>query len=351
MNERAAGTDRFRRLTAAAIALLFLALAGPAFAQVEPFDPPTVRLLKTQYQQLVDEYRGLVENQKSLLEQQAKIADEIESIQDSNPGLLGRLRLEKLLARNLEISNQLSEVAQWLSQNAQARQAKRDVVYRAYTAEMEQVVRQLRETPDRKAATGLVHRFYVLEQNRAPWWTQLSIENDFSGLAVVESESDGPDELLAKADILTDLVGKIRLAKRELDREIQRLQREAKLSQEMNHMVKEMNLFEEGTKFLRETTKSNEPTVSPPAEGTESGAHVPPLTLEPDKTPVGERAAKSIDADIRRLKHERALLDRLENQFSAKADELRKKARELRRRESFRHADPADDNRCGWMGT
>ncbi len=329
--------QRFCSLAAAAVLALVLCLPALAGAkQSALYDTGAIKVLKSQYKALTGRHKLLLKDQRELLSQQNKLADEIEKLQDSGPGILGRMRLERLLAENMRLSQELNEVAKSLSDNDKARDRKRGAVYRAYSTEMEVTARKMRQTGDRKRATQLAHRFYELRELRWQWRTARTVEADFSRLVVKVSDLDGPKELTAKAQILDDLVRKIRAAIREIDKKIKRLRREKKLGEDFDTMVKEMNLFEEGARFLRRPDEGDrtDPDEAPQADADESGLHVPPLDPTAKMAPGADRADKSIQAEIKRLKHEKALLKKLAGDLAAKAKILRRKADELRARES-----------------
>ncbi len=337
----AAGRRRRAAAIVGAIAWAVLCAVAAYAAAPPPADPPSVQPLKAQYVAWANDYRDLAVKQKDLLARQSQLAAEIEKVQESNPGVLARLRLERLLAANLELSNQLSDIAAGLSANDKARAGLRDDIYRAYTNEMENVLREMRQAPDRRAAGALAHRFYELRELRAPWQTATVAETDFGRQVVEVSDRDGPDELNAKADLLADLAAKVRTAIRDLEKEVQRLRREAKLANDMNAMVKEMNLFEEGVRFGRRPDEGTRPPESPlpSASSTAPDAGRPPPILPEQQAVAGaERAAHSWSAEIKRLEHEIAALNQLLRELTARADELRKKARELRQRNAAGYA-------------
>lgn len=319
-------------------AAMVLCVAWPPVAEAaeKSKDPAPVQALKSQYGALVAQHKLQIKRQRQLLARQGALADEIEKLQESEPGILARLRLERLLAENLELSNELTEVAQALTTNENTRVTKREEIYGAYSVAMEAVARRMRQAGDRKQAARIAHRFYELRQLRWKWRGATTIEADFSRLVVTESELDGPTELLAKADILTDLVGKIRGAIREIDRRIRRLTREQKLGEDFDAMVKEMNLFEEGARFVRRPEDSGRTDDDPPGPSTESddaGLHLPPLDSTQDAAPGSDRAGRSIQSEIKRLEDEKKVLLKLAFDLSVKANELRRKAEKLRQLE------------------
>jgi hypothetical protein len=330
---------RFALAIALAIAAAVVCAAGaraaPAAAPTP--DPPVVRSLKAEYQGLVAAARALTARQKDLLARQNAQAREIEALQDSEPGLLGRLRLERLLAANLALSNQLSEIAADLAANDKARGGVREAVYRAYTNEMEEVVRNLRQATDRGAARRLAHRFYELLERRAPWQTVAVPEGDFSRTAVEVGDQDSAQDLSAKADLLADLAAKVRAAIADVDKEIQRLRRETKLATEMNAMVKEMNLFEEGARFTRrpeDAARVPETLPNPPTGADDRALLATPLLPEQQEALGAERAAKSWSNEVKRLEDERKALSQLLSELTARADALRKAAHERKSRDA-----------------
>lgn len=310
--------------TAALTLALLLGIA--VFAGAAEFqDPPNIRVFKQQYEQMHNTYRGLVGRQQQLLARQNHIADEIEQLQSSDPGMIGRMRLDDLLAQNLEVSRELSDLAQQMAANEKTRGAKREEIYQAYTAEMETIVRQIRQTRDKKKAVDLAHMFYELRQRREPWRTAVAVGGrNFSDSVVEEDELDGPEELELKAAILDDLIAKVRLAIKQLDRQINRLKREYKLSNEMDSMIDEMNLFEEGVRF---NSEANDGSTSLPET---EDVHLPPL--EVGKQPGGEdrQYSGAIMKEIRKFEAEKKVLEELTADLSAKARKLRARAEELR---------------------
>jgi prefoldin subunit 5 len=313
--------------------LLALALTA-ALAWAESVDPATVRVLKKQYAELTRENQALVAQHKALLTKQSEVAAEIEKLQESGPGLLGRLKLERLLAANLDLSNQLTDLATRLTANEKSRNTAREAIFQAYNAELEDVVREMRQTRDRQAALALAHRFYALREARDPWRSPLSLESDFLGRVVEVSGADGPDELLVKAELLTDLAAKVRATIRELEKELTRLRRELKLSAEMSNMVKEMNLFEEGSRFSRRAEGQTKPTETQPSGPTSDVGRGLLPDEEQKPAPGADRAARSLQQEIKQLEDEIGALTQLARQLSARADELRKRAVELRRRDA-----------------
>jgi len=323
------------------LAILLLIVAGSvrgAPAQSVEADPPIIKRLIDQYRAYEAQDILLGKRKNELLVEQNKLADEIEKIKAEDPGLLGRMRLERLLSRNLEVSHQLDETEKTIENNQNQRQELKKKIYYAYTGEMENTIRQMRETKDKKAAADLARRFYVLQQRRDPWRISAGVEQDFSLFQVEIEPLDGPAEILNKADILDDLVAKIRTAIARIDQRIKVLQREQRLAGEMRDLVSEMNLFQEGVRF--HTGESAQPRVLDPDEeqpdeqGEGGGLHIPPLTGESDRVPGSDRATLSIQQEIKKLTEERQYLVRLSAKLSAKAADFRKKARTMHKRES-----------------
>lgn len=321
-----------------AIAMLIaVALVCSAPAAAAKADPPHVKRLIEQYRAFEAQKSLLKKKKNILLTEQNKMADEIEKIKAEDPGLLGRMRLERLLARNLEVSRQLDDTEKGLERNRARRRELKKKIYFAYTAEMETTIVRMRETKDKKAAADLARRFYNLQQRRDPWRSSAYVQQDFSLFKVKIEPLDGPAEILHKADILDDLVAKIRTAIRRIDQRIKVLQRELRLGGEMRDLVSEMNLFQEGVRF--HTGGSALPRVLDPEEEEpeepveESGMHIPPLAAESDSMPGADRATLSIQRESKKLLEERQYLVRLSAKLSAKAADFRKIAKTMRRRE------------------
>jgi len=302
----------------------------PGLARAGYRDPATVLSLRRQYTQLLQERKALEFSQNQLLKEQAELADEIERLKASDPGIFVRMRLERLLARNLEVSQQLESIARNLAQNETARQEKRQQLYNAYTAEMEKVVKLMRHTSNKKAAADLARQFYELQRRREMWRSPTIAKTDYSMFVVEIDSLDGPDEIIAKAEILEDLVNKIRAAIKRIDGRIKRLQRELRLNTEMQDMVHEMNLFQEGTRFQ---VPGSQPEAAPeePDVREEIEVHRSPLGEESGDLPGTDRVALSIKREISKLEQERSYLVQLAAKLSAKAVEFRKKASQIRR--------------------
>jgi hypothetical protein len=316
---------------------LVLAFVLVATARADTGDPGAVQALKKQFRGLQRAESGLKQEQRKLLEEQGQLADEIEKLKASEPGFIGRMRLERLLARNLEVSQRLDELAAQLAENARARAAMKENIYNAYTAEMERVVQQMKNTTDQRLAADLARRFYDLHTRREQWRSPTTAETDFSLFEVDVSDTGAPAELLANAQRLDDLVTKIRAAVKRIDKNLNQLRRELRLNAEMREMIHENDLFQEGTRFhtgdrtsgVRPPEQTPEPTP-PPVQ--ESGVHVPPIPATQGEPPGAERVAQSIQEEIRKLAAERAYLIKLAGKLSAKANDLRNKARQQQSR-------------------
>ncbi|HPQ68030.1 MAG TPA: hypothetical protein PKW95_02805 [bacterium] len=321
------------------LAILLLIVAGSvrvAPVRAAEADPPVIKRLIDQFRAYEAEKILLDKKKDELLVEQNKLADEIETIKAEDPGLLARMRLERLLSRNLEVSRQLDETEKALEKNRSMRRELKKKIYYAYTGEMESTINQMRETKNKKSAADLARRFYTLQQRRDPWRISAAVEQDFSLFKVEIEPLDGPAEILNKADILDDLVAKIRTAIARIDQRIKVLQREQRLAGEMRDLVSEMNLFQEGVRF--HTGESAQPRVldpdeEQPDEQGEGGLHIPPLAGESDSVPGSDRATLSIQQEIKKLTEERQYLVRLSAKLSAKAADFRKKARSMRKRE------------------
>ena len=313
---------------------------APESGRTESTDPDPVQRLKIEYRELAGQHEELVRRQKSLLAEQREVADEIEKIKASDPGWLARMRLERLLARNLEVSRQLVEIARRLAENERRRLKLQDRIYHAYTLEMERVVKLLKRTANKKQAADLARRFYELQVRRQRWRSPTAIETDFSLFEVEVDPLDGPEELIAKAQLLEDLVTKIKAAISRIDKRIDRLRREFRLTSEMRDMVREMNLFQEGTRFHtggRGDARPTEPTPEEPVvPDEEPGVHIPPLASDQGDVPGADRETVSIQREIKQLEAERKYLVQLAVQLSAKAAELRRRANQMRREERIR---------------
>lgn len=295
--------------------------------------------LKRQYRALAAEYRQLERQRKKLLDEQGSLADEIERIKSSEPGIFSRMRLERLLDRNLEVSRGLDEIARKIAGNERRRIALRKKVYQAYTSELERVVELLKQTNNKKLAADYARRFYELRRRRQKWRSPTTVETDFSMFEVESGSLNTADELRGRADLLDDIVVKIREAIKRIDQTIERLGRELRLTREMHEMVRQMNLFEEGTRFHtgdRTMPRSVEPTPEEQVEPEEeSSAHIPPLASDQGGVPGADRVTSSIQQEIDQLEKEREYLVTLAAELSSRAAELRKKAKQMDRRDNL----------------
>ncbi len=321
------------RLLVAAVLLVWLAMGtGTAFGQAN--EPNQAQLLKKQYRALQQQQAALRAEQKQLLAEQSKLADEIEQLKASDPGFIGRMRLERLLARNLEVSKRLDELATQLAENERNRRRIKEGVYAAYTAEMERVVRQMKSTTDQRYAADLARRFYELRTRREPWRSATSPESDYTLFEIDVASSGTPEELLANAQRLEDLVAKIREAIKRIEKNLNQLRRELRLNSEMRDMMRQNDLFQDGTRFYTGDRFAAQQTPEAPTPETDTGAvHRPPLPEARGEMPGGDRSSQSIQEEINRLEAERSYLVKTASRLSAKAAELRKKAKQQQRSE------------------
>lgn len=317
----------------------------------------------------------------------SQLSARIETLKTQSKGkLLPGGELDAALKRSQELSGALSELAQQVSGREAALEAANLSLLDGLSAELSRLRAEFDRQADRTVRKGLIDQMRKLRAERDALRQTLPATK-LPTLDTVRP-SDDPEELLEQADLLRDNEEKLRRELKSLEARIAERRQEAELDRRVQRFMGEESMFDDGDRRLRVqrtvTTPTTAPTQSlggtnealPPAVGATSdnttagtgfngaagpltgGAFSPQAASEStsrsntdsasfnnglDSANIrvttasdarvqvgGARPVAGGDDDLDDLEVERVRLQGLAGQLKKKADELQKRAAELK---------------------
>jgi hypothetical protein len=310
------------------------------------------------------------------------LSSQIETLKANQKGkLLPGGELDAALKRSQEISGALSELAQQVSGRETELEAANLALLDGLSGELTRLRADFDRQTDRGVRQGLIDQMRKLRAERESLRATLPAAK-LPTLDTVRP-SDDPEELLEQADLLRDNEEKLRRELRTLEKRIQERREEADLDRRVQRFMGEESMFDDGDRRLRVQRTISTPTTAPtqgpqlgnnfessppPAPATSdttagSGgpqgafggtANAPPsdsrdvtnnqsfgggldssnirVTNASDARPQigGQRTISGGDDELDELEVERLRLQNLAGQLKKKADELQKRASDLK---------------------
>lgn len=316
------------------------------------------------------------------------LSSRIETLKAESKGkLLPGGELDAALKRSQELSGALSELAQQVSGREAELEAANLALLDGLSSELSRLRADFDRQGDRAVRKGLIAQLRKLRAERDALRQTLPAAKIPTLDAV--RPSDDPEELLEQADLLRDNEEKLRRELKTLETRIAERREEAELDRRVQRFMGEESMFDDGDRRLRVqrtiTTPATAPTAQAPAAGgtaNESGAPPPagstsdttagtggafntsPLgaqslgTADPSSRSAtdgtsfntgldsanirvttasdarvqvgGARSVSGGDDDLDELEVERVRLQGLAGQLKAKADELQRRASQLK---------------------
>ena len=254
---------------------------------------------------------------------------------DKNRGFIANARLQRLLAKHLEISKELEKAESELNRNRESRIKLIKQLRQVYDAKITQIVESLNIEKDKAKQVDLVHEYFTLLEKAARFKTSSTSDSALGNFSIELDPLDGPREINEKIDLLNDRIERLELIIKQIDKEIARLKEKRALAIEMQQMMEERNLFEDGVRFLPSPrTLPVRPSGGGDTNGSgsdsgfdEAGVHTSPVSGEGAEG--GAYMIKAIDKEIIRLNNEKKELKRIITGLKEKIRLFKEKAREV----------------------
>ncbi|MCB1152275.1 hypothetical protein KDL45_01405 [bacterium] len=316
-------------VTTCLVAML-VGLSGAAQAAIGV--PGYIQKLEQETHRIRLDLAELRQERNALDLESRRLAAEITSIKSQkDPGFLERRRLERLLRDSQQIASQLQSMTERLEALEEREQNATRRVYAAYSTEMEKLSEAIAKEKRRSDMVEMTRQFILLRQNREKYRPPEANVERYDFLGVETPENLTRDQVVATIDLLIQRKYRVRAIISNVETEIKELKKELDLSRQMETLVQENNLFEEGVIF------SNQPRspVDRPDDGTnvDSGepVHVSPITGSDSEG--GGTMTGGLQQEIERLqgvlKYLRDIVRRLDEQILQLRDRLRQGRRDV----------------------
>lgn len=297
-----------------------------------PSNPVLERMLKKHKELSAHQEELQVEKQRKINEQTALI-DEIDKLkQDSGWNFIDRIRLERLLARNLDISKQLEQLEAQLHANSEEISKFNGSILSEYYKMLEDTVSMINREKDRNKIFQLTRQYLAIRQYMSTYRHSISFEKELALFDLSPDPLDGPSELREKARILRERRKNLLGVINKIDSMIASLKKEWRLAREMRDLVREGNLFDDGTAFSTAPRQPKQEQILPeqPVEPVGPGSQYPGISTlkqpgaQGSSRPGGEDRSKldSLSREISRLVQEREHLKKLVEELAEKAAAL-----------------------------
>lgn len=246
--------------------LLLLSLAGPAWAATSV---PDAEKAAASARQDVAQVRG---RQQAVRGELAQVARRIEAAKaGGGTGVLPRAELDGLLRRSQELSNELTSLAQRLSDEEAKALAADQSLLDALSAQLSSVRTQALNAPraERPALVAQVKRLRALQSQVLARLPPASVP------ALSTRASDDPEELLEQADALRDGEDKLKARVELVKQRLAQAQAARELDRRMGDFSRDDALFDDSDRrfrMRRELTTDRAQPTSGAAEFQSSGA-------------------------------------------------------------------------------
>ena len=246
------------------------------------------------------------------------------------------MKLQKLLANQLEVSSDAQKIDARINTNRDKRESLRDRLRRAYDEKLRHIVRRMDLEKNREKALGLSKEFSELRKKARIYGNTPKSEPGLGAFFIKLDSLDGAREINEKIDLLNDRVKNLRSIIRQIDKEIKRLKEERNLAKEMQQILEERNLFEDGALFA----PSPRTLPVPAPEDGEAGGGTSDSTGD-DKAGVHTSPAEgiatsgkammfdAINKEIERLEKEKEYLKKVIEELIIKIGQFRQKIRSI----------------------
>ena len=332
-----------KKAVAILLLLAYLTVAPPlvrsdAFAQTAAQNSvdQRIRSLEGFLAKNTKEVKTLTHERLKLNLELADLSAQIEKIKsDQNASFMDKMRLKRLLPEHLELSKKLEALDQRIGALTKRGDRVREKLVSAYDEKIAATAQAMTREKNRDKALHLVREYFELLEKARQHRTAADI--DMAGFSVTLDPLDSYQKVSEKISLLRDRAAKLKNLVKQIDKQIKRLRTEKSLATEMQQMIEEGALFEDGVIYspsprslpVRRPDERPDDTGADDTTGfDEAGVHTSPLNAGQG----GESAVMldSIRKEIRRLEQEKQSLLRLVKMLEAKIREFEKRARELR---------------------
>ena len=236
------GRPNMTRTVFTGLILALLCTTGPPFANALS---PDVETLERDLETLMQERSDLadrVEERTVALDELAERINILKRRIRENPRFLDRHRLQNMLADSLEMSRELDLLEQRVvALDERIREARRRIAAEADT-EIARVTQLMRAETRKREQRRLVSEYFQYRAIK----NRYRLDEAPGEFVVVEfraDELDSPEEIDDKASFVRGFRSTIASYVENIDTRMQELERELRLSQEMNRLIAEENIF------------------------------------------------------------------------------------------------------------
>lgn len=297
-----------------------------------------IKLLEKKLDDFEKQMESHQRERRRLLSQLQTLGRDIEKLKsDKTRGFLSNVRLQKLLASHLELSNQLESLEKQIKDNQGDQEKIKTQLWDQYNNLIHKAVESMEKEKNKNRSIALVQEYFRLLEVSKKYQPKTAADIKFTPFIFVLDPLDGPREINEKIDLLRDRIKKLQQLINNIEQEIDRLENEKNLSQEMSQMIEEGNLFEEGVLFA--PSPRLYPVKRPEGSGiddgsgnadaqsyNEAGVHTSPVDNE--STTEGGRILSAFDREIKYLEKQKTYLNQVIRELEEKVKEFMRKAKE-----------------------
>lgn len=295
--------------------------------------------IRSYEKQLVDvekDYQYLARQRRRLIARLDELGRDIQKLKSQKErNFFEKRQLQKLLANQLEVSKEAQQLDTRIKNNRNQKENLRTQLRFAYELKLKHIVRRMDQEEDRGKALELSKEFSNLREKARLYDKTPKSEPGIGAFFIKLEPLDGVREINEKIDLLNDRMKNLQSIIEQIDKEINRLKNERKLAREMQQILEERNLFEDGVLF------APSPRTLPIPKNEDGGSGSDATDSSSDKagvhtSPAGGVSASgkammfdAIDKEIARLEKEKEYLNKVIAELMKKVDQFRQKIKDI----------------------
>ena len=284
--------------------------------------------LREEIWRTVEKVEQLEAEREDLMKRAEVLAGRIEKLKGEG-GIIGRYRLKRALKRSQELARRIEALDRKIEALKSELSRKKEKLKDLYEAEISFVLEELERNPGQ--ADSLLKRLRELRMAMEDIEASEvgTPEAKFRAILIEIDKDDTPEIIREKADLITDVVDRLKRRLRDLERRVEELEREMETEERIRDLLDEISLFDEdvfaGHRLQVQTRAEETKGIRGPSEARRASPdRVPEISvsgweISPEETKI----------QISRLREEMERLKGKIAELSKKAEEFRRRAAEL----------------------
>lgn len=265
--------------------IIILFLTNSSFGGNDNF----LSLQKEEIEKLDQQIEEISKKIKEVNSQLSKLAKEIESLKKSERGLFEEYRLQELLKKSNDISQEVNKLNKELQINKAKQQLKLKKIVQEYDLLLQNTTEKLAQY-DKKdpIVDDLKKEIYTYRKERKNYIKKIEEKDDICDLNISIDPLDEPKDIIEKIDLLKDSEEKLNKKIIKIDQYIKELNETKYLIKKSANFIDKTTFFYEGKNLgryrsfnIKEEVTSEQSKESEQVNSSEPNSEIPPLVMTP----------------------------------------------------------------------